>query len=82
MDLERIFSPLSQEYCVYFYYLQIFGFIFLVLLMLSSLVLLISGDIKKGKNKTSMFAVLVMIATYGIFYFQNRLLYSICVKSL
>ena len=82
MDLERIFSPLSQEYCVYFYYLQIFGFLFLVLLMLSSLFLLISGDTKKGKNKTSMVAMLFMIITYGIFYFQNRLFYSICVKSL
>jgi hypothetical protein len=82
MDLDGIFSPLSQEYCIYFYYLQVIGFIFLVLLMLSCLFLLISGDTKKGKNKTSMFAMLVMIATYGIFYFQNRLLYSICVKSL
>ena len=82
MDLEGIFSPLSIEYCMWFYYLQLTGFIFLVILMLSTLFLLISGDTKKGKDKSSMFAMLFMILTYAVFYFQNRLFYSICVKSL
>ena len=82
MDLEGIFSPLSIEYCMWFYYLQSTGFIFLVILMLSTLFLLISGDTKKGKDKSSMFAMLFMILTYAVFYFQNRLFYSICVKSL
>lgn len=82
MDLEGLFSPLSKEYCMWFYYLQLTGFIFLVILMLSTLFLLINGDTKKGKNKSPLFAMIFMMLTYAVFYFQNRLFYSICVKSL
>lgn len=82
MDLEGLFSPLSKEYCLWFYYLQIIGFIFLVIILLSSLFVIVGGDTKK-KDKGKLFGGLfVMIMTYGIFYFQNRLFYSICTKSL
>jgi hypothetical protein len=78
MDLEGIFSPLSKEYCIWFYYLQMIGFIFLVVILLLTLYALTSGKPKKDM----MFASFMMILTYAVFYFQNRLLYSMCVKSM
>ena len=77
MDLEGIFSPLSKEYCVWFYYLQIFGFIFLVVILLVAFFSIISG---KKEKKGMTFGFFMMILTYAIFYFQNRLLYSMCIN--
>lgn len=77
MDLEGIFSPLPKEYCVWFYYLQIMGFVFLVVILLAALFSIIS--VKKEK-KGMTFAFGIMIITYAVFYFQNRLLYSMCVN--
>ena len=82
MDLEGIFSPLSKEYCLWFYYLQIIGFIFLVIILLTSLFIILGADTKKKEKGKLLGGIFVMIMTYGIFYFQNRLFYSICTKSL
>tara|TARA_B100002019_G_C20986625_1_gene458457 strand:- start:365 stop:616 length:252 start_codon:yes stop_codon:yes gene_type:complete len=82
MDLEGIFSPLSKEYCLWFYYLQIIGFIFLVIILLTSLFIIVGADTKKKEKGKLLGGMFVMIMTYGIFYFQNRLFYSICTKSL
>ena len=67
MDLEGIFSPLSKEYCAWFYYLQIIGFIFLVVILLAAFFAIISG---KKEKKGMTFAFFIMIMTYGIFYFH------------
>lgn len=82
MDLEGIFSPLSKEYCLWFYYLQIIGFIFLVIILLTSLFVIVGADTKKKEKGKLLGGLFIMIMTYGIFYFQNRLFYSICTKSL
>lgn len=82
MDLEGIFSPLSKDYCLWFYYLQIIGFIFLVIILLTSLFLIVGNDTKKKEKGKLLGGLFIMIMTYGIFYFQNRLFYSICTKSL
>jgi hypothetical protein len=83
MDLEGIFNPLTKEYCIWFYYLQIIGFIFLVIILLSSLFIILGLGKNKGKDKGKVLGgLIVMVLTYGIFYFQNRLFYSICTKSL
>jgi hypothetical protein len=82
MDLEGLFSPLSKEYCLWFYYLQIIGFIFLVIILLTSLFIILGADTKKKEKGKLLGGIFVMIMTYGIFYFQNRLFYSICTKSL
>ena len=83
MDLEGIFNPLTKEYCLWFYYLQIIGFIFLVIILLSSLFIILGLGKNKGKDKGKVLGgLIVMVLTYGVFYFQNRLFYSICTKSL
>lgn len=82
MDLEGIFSPLSKDYCLWFYYLQIIGFIFLVIILLTSLFIIVGADTKKKEKGKLLGGMFIMIMTYGIFYFQNRLFYSVCTKSL
>lgn len=73
MDL---FTPLSKNYCDYFYYLSLFGFILLILSIVSFSWIIIKK--KKGYDY-SLKAVMITLG-YFIFYFQNRLLYSMCVK--
>jgi hypothetical protein len=71
-----LFGPLDTEYCLYFYILSVINYIaaiFLVVALLASLVL------KKFDMKnvgTLGFGALL----YFIIYFQNRLLYSMCIK--
>ena len=73
-----IFGPLSRKYCLYFYYLSVIGFIFFVLILVSSLYI---GITTKRDN---VFFYQMMLASLGyiVLYFQNRLLYSMCVNSL
>ena len=70
MDL---FSPLSKDYCLYFYYLSIFGF---VLLIFSALEF---GWTIVQKKKFDFKNIMIALG-YFIFYFQNRLLYSMCIS--
>ena len=73
MDL---FSPLPKEYCYYFYYLSIFGFIFLILSIVSFGWIIIN----KKKGYDYILKTVMITLGYFIFYFQNRLLYSMCSK--
>jgi hypothetical protein len=71
MDL---FSPLSKDYCLYFYYLSVFGFVLFVFSIIA-----FGLPIIQKKTGYSFFLKSAMIALgYFIFYFQNRLLYSMC----
>lgn len=73
---QTLFGPLDSGYCLYFYYLSIFGFAFLILFVISSLWIGISK--KLGfKFYSNMFVISLI---YFVFYFQNRLLYSMCSK--
>ena len=75
--MDYIYGPLSKNYCIYFYLLSVVGF---VLLCLAAISMILVGF---SKNKSSGFYVqmLMVCIGYGIFYFQNRLLYSMCVGS-
>tara|TARA_B100001287_G_C22648080_1_gene513774 strand:+ start:37 stop:267 length:231 start_codon:yes stop_codon:yes gene_type:complete len=75
MKLESVFDPLPVEYCNYFYFLMFFGF-FLVLLGLANLVQTLFS--KKGEVFTSI----MILLQSGLFYFVNRLLYTMCARSL
>jgi len=67
-----LFSPLGREYCLYFYYLAVFAFIFMLLTAAHNLYLVFSGD------ADLLPAILSLIGPF-ILYFNNRLLYSMCV---
>lgn len=76
--MQNLFGPLSKQYCLYFYVLSIIAFIFIMLILLSALFV----GITKRKGIEFYSSMLVAAATYGIIYFQNRLLHSMCVGSI
>ena len=78
MNSIGLFTPLSHEFCLWFYYLSVIGFFFLFISIVSMLWIGIT------KRKDSSFYVQMVLVGLGyfIFYFQNRLLYSMCVNSL
>ena len=73
---KSIFGPLSSEYCVYFYYLSIFGFALMIMTVVSYVWIGIAKKLDFRHYVQMFFGALV----YFIFYFQNRLLYTMCMK--
>ena len=72
-DLDaQLFSPLSKEYCVYFYALTVFSFALLALSTGSAIYYLVEG-------KLNIFSGLMSLLGPALLYFNNRLLYSMCV---
>ena len=79
-SFKDLFTPLDKKYCNYFYYLSVITycfFIFLVLFFVWSLVF----HYKKMDLYICLNTISIIISTF-LAYFVNRLLYSICVKSL
>lgn len=71
--VDNLFSPLGKEYCVYFYWLSVIAFIFLLLVLYNSLRLLLKG-------KFNVLYFVISLFGPGLMYFNNRLLYSICLN--
>ena len=76
MNVKDLFSPLSQKYCDYFYFLSV---IFFVLFLFAVIVRVMSFFDKKSLKLTD---ALVLITQPLVLYFINRLYYSICVGAL
>ena len=76
--MTNVYGPLSKDYCIWFYLLSMLGFIMLVLTIVASLYF---GIISK-KGPEYYIAMLVFSLNYAIMYFQNRLLWSMCSKTL
>ena len=76
--MQYLFGPLSKQYCLYFYFLSIIGLVFVVLIVVSALFI----GITKRKGLDFYLAMLSGALAYGILYFQNRLLHSMCVGSI
>jgi hypothetical protein len=74
----NIFGPLKKEYCIWFYFLSVIGFVLLVLLLVSGVLV----GIFNRKGLEYYIVLLTASLAYGIFYFQNRLLYNMCSKTL
>ncbi len=70
---QTFFSPLSKDYCAYFYYLTVFAFIFLAMAVGQALYAVVEGD------ATILSAVLALFGPF-LLYFNNRLLYSMCLN--
>lgn len=76
--MDYIYGPLSVDYCVYFYFLSMFGFILLIFTVILSLYI----GITKGKNAEYFWKMAMVCIGYGVFYFQNRLLYHMCASDM
>jgi len=72
--MNTLFGPLDRKYCAYFYLLSIIGFVLLAILVLSSLMV----GLSKGKGLDFYMQMFSVALGYAIFYFQNRLLHTMC----
>jgi len=70
------FGPLSRKYCVWFYWLSVVGFVMLILLLVTSVYF---AYIKK-LSPSVVYSIVSSALVYGMFYFQNRLFYTMCLK--
>jgi hypothetical protein len=78
--LNTYFGPLSREYCVYFYFMSIiFGFLFLAIIISVAYFV-----IMHFKKVNTMFILNSFLAIFNAFlaYLVNRLLHTMCVKSI
>lgn len=74
------FGPLGQEYCMYFYVLSIIAGVSFVL----SAVSVVSYSVMHYSKINSMFVVNSVLVLFNTFlaYIANRLLHTMCVKSI
>lgn len=73
-----LFAPLSANYCLYFYYISVFNFFIFAIAVVSLAWAMFSR--KKGKAVIGT-SISVIISTF-VAYFVNRLLYTMCSKSI
>lgn len=76
--IDNLFKPLPKSYCSYFYYLSVIGFLLLVLSIVGKLSILLFS--KTVLSLSFYMNSLIVFFTYLMFYFQNRLLYSMCTN--
>jgi hypothetical protein len=75
--LQTLFGPLPKKYCVYFYILSIIGFVLFAVVILGTLV----SGVSKRLGLMHYISGLSIALVYGLFYFQSRLLHTMCVGS-
>jgi hypothetical protein len=76
--METLFGPLDRKFCDYFWLLSVLGFVLLAILLISSLLV----GISKNKGMDFYLQTISIALGYAIFYFQNRLLHSMCSGSM
>jgi hypothetical protein len=75
--VDSIYGPLNKKYCAYFYILSVIGFVILMIAILSTILI----GLTKKTDSTFYMEMLMICITYGILYFHNRLLFSMCNNS-
>ena len=78
--LSMIYGPLDKGSCVYFLVYTVFFFVSLVLGLIGHLIFIIRD--RKRLNFSNIVGGLYMLFNIFIAYFVNRLLYTMCNKSL
>lgn len=78
--MDRYFGPLSREYCVYFYALTILA----AFTFVTSAITIAYFMITNYKKIDSMFVFNSFYVLFSAFiaYIANRLLHTMCVKSI
>jgi hypothetical protein len=78
-SFNTLFSPLDKQYCLYFYWLSVIGFVCVVLTIVSFMWI---GVSKKLGAEHYLHMISLALGYFIFGYFHNRLLYSICVRGL
>ena len=74
----QLFGPMDKFYCLWFLYLSIFGFVLFVIAFVTFLMLAMT----KKRSSNFYFQMFMVMLGYFIFYFQNRLLHSMCLNTV
>ena len=78
--MDQFFGPLPREFCVYFYILSIaFGITFLISVI--SIAYFMITNIKKVNTMFVFNSIFILLNTF-LAYIANRLLHTMCVKSI
>jgi len=78
--MDTYFGPLSRDYCVYFYALSIiFGMLFVSSAISIAYVMIM--DFKKVNTMFVLNSILILFNAF-LAYISNRLLNTMCVKSV
>ncbi len=79
--INLVASPLGdKKYCNYYYFFMWASFLGFVIVVLTTIYAIIK-DFKK-MNKDMFFNLVVLNVNTFLAYFANRLIYSMCLKSL
>lgn len=81
--ISNFFGPLNKDSCFYFLIITVLFFVVLVLVLFSEMIYICSVLFYGKKFDFTIFNKGVMV-TFNIFivYFVNRLLYTMCSRSL
>jgi len=77
--MNTFFSPLGKEWCMYYFVILVFVFLFLIGSIITSIVALF--HIKKF-SFSQIYLLLIPVITNVILYYQSRIIYSMCLNSL
>jgi len=75
--MDYLYGPLNNDYCIYFYILSFIGFTLFIISILSTLII----GITTQQGSLFYVGMFMLSMPYGLLYFHNRLLYSICNSS-
>ncbi len=78
--MELYFGPLDKSSCRYFLFIAMFFFFMMVIAIISDVIWVVKNY--KSLNSKSFSGAILMLFNLFIAYFVNRLLYSMCSKSL
>ena len=76
---DRFFGPLGKEWCMYYFAILVFVFIFFILSIISAVIGLL--NLKKF-TFNEIYLLSVQVIMNLVLYLQSRIIYSICVSSL
>ena len=79
--MTTLFGPLNKDACIYFLFISgLFYFVF-ILIIIASIIYLMRNP-KEFKLSNLTVGNISLLLNCFILYFVNRLLYTMCVKSL
>ena len=78
--MSTFFGPLDKQACFYFVFLSVVFFIILVLVTCSELLFIVRNY--KNFNLKLLINGIFILFYFFIIYFVNRLMFTICSKSL
>lgn len=74
----NLLGPISKEYCLYFYILSVIGLVLFAIALFGAVYV----GLSRGKGVEYFVPAIAASFVYFLTYLQNRLLYTMCSKSL